>query len=76
MLMPINKDTIYGTDKNYLGDIELPDELLSIPAYCFYNRTNLTQVSVPETVTSIGEYAFYGCSYLTKINYSQLKSKI
>lgn len=68
MLMPINKETIYGTDKNYIGDIELPSELRSIPAYCFYNRTNITQVIIPETVTDIGEYAFHGCSYLTKIN--------
>ena len=68
MLMPVTKDTIYGTNKNYIGEIELPTELLSVPAYCFYSRTNITKVTIPETVTSIGAYAFYNCSYLTHVN--------
>jgi hypothetical protein len=67
-LMPITKDTIYGVSKNYVDDIELPNELLAIPAYCFYKRNDLTQINIPETVTSIGEYAFFECTFLTKVN--------
>lgn len=68
MLMPITKDTIYGTDKNYVGEVSLPEDLLEVPAYCFYSRRNITDIIMPSTIQKIGEYAFYNCSSLNSVN--------
>jgi hypothetical protein len=68
ILMPTSKNTIYGVEKGYVGEIELSEELLEVPAYCFYQRSNITKIVIPETVTNIGEYAFYSCSSLTYVN--------
>jgi hypothetical protein len=37
--------------------------LTSIPSYCFYNCTNLTNVELPDEVTFIGSFAFDSCSF-------------
>ena len=67
-LMPKDKNYICAVSVNYVGDIELPDNLLTIPAYTFYNRTNIINVVIPSTVTSIGDRAFYGCTSLQSVN--------
>lgn len=48
-----------------LESITLPDALITIGAYSFYNCTSLESISIPSLVTTIGASAFYGCSGLT-----------
>ncbi len=51
------------TDTLYI----IPDSVISIADYAFYNCTNLTSITIPDSVTSIGNSAFSGCSSLTSI---------
>lgn len=46
------------------------DNVQTIPAGAFYNRTNLAKVNIPHGVTSIGEYAFYGCLNVDTLFYN------
>ena len=47
-----------------LTEINLPDALSAIPAYCFYGCTALSSIDIPTSAVSVGAYAFYGCSEL------------
>ena len=51
---------------------EIKDDIVTkIKGYCFYDRTNLTNVDFPN-VTSMGNFAFSGCSKLASINFPLL----
>ncbi len=41
----------------------LPQTVVSIGAYAFYNATSLCSFTIPESVITIGKYAFYGCDH-------------
>lgn len=45
----------------------IPDSVITIGNYAFYNCTKLTEVSIGNSVVSIGKYAFSCCYYLTEI---------
>ena len=45
----------------------VPEGVVGIECYAFYNGANLEEIVLPEGVTRIGDYAFYGCSGLTNI---------
>lgn len=60
----IGRGAFSGMDK--LKEIELPEGLLEISAFCFGCDESLANVSIPSSVTTIGEGAFF-CSGLTEI---------
>ena len=45
----------------------IPDSVISIASYAFYNCSGLTSVVIGDGVESIGAYAFSGCSSLTRV---------
>ena len=47
--------------------LEIPDSVISIGNYVFYNCSSLESIVIPESVTSIGWAAFSDCSSLTSI---------
>ena len=47
--------------------ITIPNEVMAIPSYAFYNCTGLTSINIPDSVTSIGFWAFRGCTGLTSV---------
>jgi hypothetical protein len=51
-------------------NLEIPEDVTSIPSYAFYKCTDLTSVSIPSTVTYIGDSAFSGCTNLASITIS------
>ena len=55
-------DAFRNNDK--IKTVTLPEGLLIIGAYAFYDCDALTTVNLPESLTSIGDYAFYDCGYL------------
>ena len=44
--------------------IDIPEGVISIPQYFFYNHIRLTEVTLPSTLTKIEQYAFQGCNAL------------
>ena len=70
---PTNIAKILNTDPHeyyrmYIeGDFEnfyIPNKIIHIASYAFYNCDNLALTSLPDTVTTIGSYAFYNCDNL------------
>lgn len=58
------------SNKNYKGELVLPDTLEHIGTAAFYECTSLTDIVLPDTLTSMGGAAFYGCSSLKSIDLS------
>lgn len=51
--------------QGYFETLILPNNLTSIPEYCFYNFTRLKgDLIIPDKVTTIGRKAFFNCSGL------------
>ena len=49
-------------EKKLVGELRIPNTVMSIQDYAFYKCTGLTgNLVIPNSVTEIGEYAFYGC---------------
>jgi len=57
--------TIMHCPPGLSGEYNIPDSVVSIHSYAFYNCSKLTAVNIPKTVASIGDSAFWGCSNLT-----------
>lgn len=60
----IGRGAFSGMDN--LKEIDLPNGLLEIPAFCFGCDDSLTSVDIPKSVSTIGEGAFF-CSGITEI---------
>lgn len=60
----IGRGAFSGMDS--LKEIELPNGLKEIPAFCFGCDESLSNLTIPPSVSSIGEGAFF-CSGLTEI---------
>lgn len=50
------------------NEYSLPDSVVSISEYAFYNCLNLSYVNIPKGIKAIGDYTFYGCSNLSNID--------
>ena len=64
-LIPRN---FYGCSQ--LVDVNLSNStanLTSIPSYCFFNCTSLSNIALPEGVTTFGQYAFCRCDSLSNV---------
>ncbi len=46
-----------------LASVVLPEDLTTIPAYCFQNCIKLSTITWPTAITTIGDYAFAGCRF-------------
>jgi flagellar hook protein FlgE len=49
------------------GNVVIPDEVVAIAKYAFYNKENITSITIPESVINIGDYAFGNCYNLQEI---------
>ena len=59
-------ETLY-LNKEKVTELVIPDGVVCIKDYAFYNYDGLTSVVIPNSVTSIGDEAFSGCSGLTSV---------
>ena len=50
-----------------ISDLVIPNNVVSIGNYAFYNCSGLTSVTIPNSVTSIGEKAFSSCKELLNV---------
>lgn len=57
----------FTTKKSKMRTIDLPDTLLAIEKYAFYQCGKLEEIEIPNSVTTIGAYAFSSCTNLEKI---------
>ena len=48
----------------------LPENIVNISDYCFYDCKSLEWIYIPSGVSSVGSYAFGKCSSLSKVYYS------
>ncbi|MCH5239176.1 MAG: leucine-rich repeat protein [Muribaculaceae bacterium] len=63
--LPTGTNKKAGLDGSY-ESIILPENLTSIPDYCFFNMVSLKgDLIIPDKIKEIGDYAFYGCSGLS-----------
>ena len=59
-------DNLYIDGKLVKGELVIPDEVTSIPAYAFRGQA-ITRITIPDSVTTIGSSAFYNCDSLTSV---------
>lgn len=65
----INKFAFSETEnKDRLQNIYMPDTVITIGAYAFWNREMLCCIKLPTSLLKIGDSAFYGCSSLKSIS--------
>ncbi len=53
---------------NYLKQITLPNSVIAIGNYAFWNCAQIQKINLPNSVTTIGVHAFEFCSLLNEIN--------
>ena len=49
------------------NQLVIPEDILIIKDYAFYNCESINSVTIHDNVTSINYQAFYGCNSLTKV---------
>ena len=64
---PVTAIGNFAFSHDYITSVTMPDSVVSIGNYAFYNRTSLSSVTFGSGVVSIGDSAFSNCSALTEI---------
>lgn len=59
--------TIISCDKNYSGEVIIPDGIINIGAEAFANSA-ISKVVFPNSLKKIGRYAFQNCTTLQEVN--------
>ena len=54
----------YFVSESKINEIIIPNSVMTIGDYAFYNCLGLANLTIGDSVNSIGNYAFYGCSSL------------
>ncbi len=54
--------------------VVIPDGVIDIQKYAFYNCSSLREVVIPDTVKYVREYAFYGDKMLTTVNLGKIET--
>ena len=67
MSNPLNYANNLYLNESLVTNLIIPDSVISISDYAFYDCTGLTSVTIPNSVTVIGDYAFYNCTGLTSV---------
>jgi hypothetical protein len=67
VLFDKNQTTLIAYPCNGTNSYTIPNDVVSIGDYAFFNRANLTSVVIPSSVVSIGILTFDFCSNLTNI---------
>ena len=62
--------------KKEIEKVVLPDSVIAIYDYSFYDCSNLKEITFPENLEIIGSYAFYKCGELTEIVFPEKVSVI
>ena len=66
-----NCNAIISTNDNmlYFGckTTVIPNSVVAISSFAFYNCDGLTNINIPDSVTNMGQGAFQGCSNLTSV---------
>ena len=57
----------YPSAKSDAKEYAIPNTVISIEEYAFYQCNNLASITIPEGITSIENGTFYGCTSLTNI---------
>lgn len=53
------------------ASVIIPDGVIEIQDFAFYNNERLTSVKMPQSVVKICDSAFYGCENLKNVQFSQ-----
>lgn len=61
------KKALWRYPEGKSGEYSIPDSVISVNNYAFYNCDTLANVTIPSSVNSIGNAAFSGCEELTDI---------
>ncbi len=74
-----SSNPLYYAENLYLNgelitNLAIPDGVINIPDYAFYNQDNIVSVTIPDSVTSIGNYAFYSCNSLKDVYITDIKA--
>ena len=57
----------FTTKSSKLRTIQLPDTLLKIEKYAFYQCGKLQEIEIPNSVKTIGQFAFSSCTNMEKV---------
>ena len=64
----ILKSNGFESAKEYVRKVTLPDSIVKIDFYAFYECTSLEQINLPKDLCHIGSYAFASCTSLKHIS--------
>ena len=71
---PLGSNIINSPNELYVNNdkvinLNIPNTVIRIKPYTFYNLKQLVSVTIPASVNVIGNSAFYGCSNLERVNF-------
>ena len=64
---PLNYAKNLYLNGSLVTNLTIPDSIINIENYAFYNCVSLTEITIPNSVVNIGESSFSGCASLASI---------
>ena len=64
-------DYTFSEKSSSLTSVTIPESVVAIGNYAFYNCSNITYIRLPNSVKHIGNGAFYNCSQLAFVDLSE-----